>query len=174
MQRHGSHDTLQSLIDPRVGCTYPSNVMKKLIIVLLIVLTAGSAFALDIYNWDTNLVAAQEEAATEGKDLFVYFAGSDWCGWCDRFHREILTTSRFESYLDENFVPVLIDFPRDIQQTQEQKEANETLAVRMGIEGFPTVIILDENGDELGRLGYLPGGPNNYISEVRSIVRNNS
>lgn len=148
--------------------------MKKLMFVLLIALTAGSAFALDIYNWDTNLMAAQEDAATEGKNLFVYFAGSDWCGWCDRFHREILTTSRFEGYLEENFVPVLIDFPRDIQQTEEQKEANEALAVRMGIEGFPTVIIMDGNGNELGRLGYLPGGPNNYISEVRSLVRANS
>ncbi len=147
--------------------------MKKLTTFLAILLIAGSASALDIYNWDTDLEAAQAVAEAEGMDLFVYFAGSDWCGWCDRFHKEILTTSRFESYLDENFVPVLIDFPRGIEQSEELKAANEVLARRMGVQGFPTIILMDAEGDELGRLGYLPGGPNNYIAEVRTIMRSN-
>lgn len=148
--------------------------MKKLYLILAILMIAGSASALDIYTWDTNLEAAQAVAEVEGKHLFVYFAGSDWCGWCERFHNEVLTTSRFESYLNESFVPVLIDFPRGIEQTEALKEDNQALAQRMGIEGFPTVVLLDAEGNELGRLGYLPGGPNNYISEVRSIIRTNS
>ncbi|MFP4430279.1 MAG: thioredoxin family protein [Spirochaetaceae bacterium] len=148
--------------------------MKRLIILLSILLIAGSVSALDIYTWDTNLESAQAVADVEGKHLFVYFAGSDWCGWCDRFHKEILTTSRFESYLDESFVPVLIDFPRGIEQTEQLKADNQALAQRMGIEGFPTVVFLDAQGTEIGRLGYLPGGPNNYISEVRSIIKADS
>jgi protein disulfide-isomerase len=148
--------------------------MKKVITILAILLIAGSASALDIYTWNTNLEAAQAVAEVEGKHLFVYFAGSDWCGWCDRFHNEVLTTSRFESYLDESFVPVLIDFPRGIEQTEQLKADNQVVARRMGIEGFPTVVLMDAEGKELGRLGYLPGGPNNYISEVRSIIRANS
>lgn len=147
--------------------------MKKLTTFLAILLIAGSASALDIYTWDTNLEAAQAVAEVEGKNLFVYFAGSDWCGWCDRFHKEVLTTSRFESYIDENFVPVLIDFPRGIDQSEELQADNEALARRMGVEGFPTVILMNAEGNELGRLGYLPGGPNNYIAEVRSIIRSN-
>ncbi|MFW5843986.1 MAG: thioredoxin family protein [Spirochaetota bacterium] len=148
--------------------------MKRLIILLSILLIAGSVSALDIYTWDTNLESAQAVADVEGKHLFVYFAGSDWCGWCDRFHKEILTTSRFESYLDESFVPVLIDFPRGIEQTEQLKADNQALAQRMGIEGFPTVVFLDAQGTEIGRLGHLPGGPNNYISEVRSIIKADS
>ncbi len=147
--------------------------MKKLTTLLAILLIAGSASALDIYTWNTNLEAAQAVAEVEGKDLFVYFAGSDWCGWCDRFHKEILTTSRFESYLDENFVPVLIDFPREIEQSEELKSDNQVLARRLGVQGFPTIVLMDSEGNELGRLGYLPGGPNNYIAEVRSVVRSN-
>ncbi len=147
--------------------------MKKLTTLLAILLIAGSASALDIYTWNTNLEAAQAVAGVEGKDLFVYFAGSDWCGWCDRFHKEILTTSRFESYLDENFVPVLIDFPREIEQSEELEADNQVLARRLGVQGFPTIVLMDSEGNELGRLGYLPGGPNNYIAEVRSVVRSN-
>jgi protein disulfide-isomerase len=147
--------------------------MKKLTTLLAILLIAGSASALDIYTWNTNLEAAQAVAEVEGKDLFVYFAGSDWCGWCDRFHKEILTTSRFESYLDENFVPVLIDFPREIEQSEELEADNQVLARRLGVQGFPTIVLMDSEGNELGRLGYLPGGPNNYIAEVRSVVRSN-
>ena len=147
--------------------------MKKLTTLLAILLIAGSASALDIYTWNTNLEAAQAVAEVEGKDLFVYFAGSDWCGWCDRFHKEILTTSRFESYLDENFVPVLIDFPREIEQSEELEADNQVLARRLGVQGFPTIVLMDSEGNELGRLGYLPGGPNNYIAQVRSVVRSN-
>lgn len=141
---------------------------------MAILLIAGSASALDIYTWDTNLEAAQAAAEVEGKHLFVYFAGSDWCGWCDRFHKEVLTTSRFRSYLEEGFVPVLIDFPRGIEQSERLKADNQDLARRLGIEGFPTVVLMDSEGKELGRLGYLPGGPNNYISQVRSIMRADS
>ncbi len=148
--------------------------MKKLLLTLLVVFVASTVAALDIYDWSTDLDDARSTAADQDKNVFVYFAGSDWCGWCKRLHDEVLTTSRFTGYLRENFVPVLVDFPRGIEQSEELMMRNRLLAESMEIEGFPTVVLVDPNGDEIGRLGYLPGGPTNYIAEVRTILRSQS
>ena len=54
-------------------------------------------------------------------------------------------------------------------QSLEEKAANRKLAERYGIYGFPTIVILDSNGKELGELGYRPGGPKPFIAAIEKL-----
>ena len=48
--------------------------------------------------WDDDFEAAKARAAKEKKDVFVYFSGSDWCGWCLLVKRDVLDKDAFADY----------------------------------------------------------------------------
>jgi len=144
--------------------------VRRVIIASFLLLIALAAWG-DIYEWETDLEAAQQQAAEEDKYVFLYFAGSDWCGWCQRFKQEILDTRPFNEYSEANLVPVLIDFPRQREQSAEQEAYNRRLFEQYGVEGFPTVFLLSPGGETVLRTGYRQGGPANYVSHLQDAVQ---
>lgn len=121
--------------------------------------------------WETDLSAALKTAKTEKKLVLVDFTGSDWCPWCIKLHKEVFEKSDFTTYAKANFVLVEIDFPRKSEQSVEVKKANQALAGKYNIEGYPTVLVLDAEGKELKRLGYEPGGPKPFIEQLSAIKK---
>ena len=71
-----------------------------------------------------------EEAKKSDRHVFLFFTGSDWCGWCKRLVREILATPEFTRYADDNLVLVKLDFPHKKPQPASVKAQNEQLAQR--------------------------------------------
>ncbi|MFN2310654.1 MAG: thioredoxin family protein [Spirochaetia bacterium] len=124
-----------------------------------------------IYDWETNLEQAAVQAEQENKQILVFFAGSDWCGWCDRLIVEVIETDRFQTFLDSYVVPVLIDFPRNIPISPERQEYNQELARRFAVSGYPTVFILDSSEAMRLRTGYRQGGADSYITHLLPAVR---
>ena len=118
-------------------------------------------------KWTSNYQTALNTAKATGKKVFLLFTGSDWCIWCKRLEGEILSTPEFASYAAENLVLVKLDFPREIPQTEALKAQNQQLAQAYGIQGFPTVILLNNAGKPVGSLGYLKGGPQPFLAELR-------
>ena len=45
------------------------------------------------------------------------------------------------------------------------------LAEKYKIEGYPTVIVLDGNGQKVGELGYQEGGPQPFIAELQKLKK---
>ncbi|MFW5728229.1 MAG: thioredoxin family protein [bacterium] len=145
--------------------------MKRLALgALLAFLVVGAGSAADVFDWTTDLDAALEQAAEEERAVFVYFAGTDWCGWCHRLMDEVLHTTPFQEYAEEALVPVLIDFPRDREQSAEERSANNDLAREYRITGFPRIVLLSPSEEVILETGYLPGGPANYIDQLRSAI----
>ena len=120
-------------------------------------------------EWTTDYNAASAQAKTEGKLIFLFFTGSDWCGWCKRLDREILSTSEFRNFAREELFLVKLDFPRNYPQTAVLKQQNEKLAKQYGIRGFPTVIVLNSKGKKVASLGYQEGGPGPFIAELKRL-----
>lgn len=121
--------------------------------------------------WFTSMSQAQEAARKEKKVIFVDFTGSDWCPWCVRLHDEVLNQPAFKEYAAKNLVLLLVDFPRDKVQTKEQKEANNALAQKYGIRGFPTILILNSDGKVLAKTGYRRGGASAYVNHLKNILK---
>ena len=66
---------------------------------------------------------------------------------------------------------VLIDFPREKSEQSEalQKQNNE-LAKQYTVRGFPTVLILNQEGKLIDKTGYQRGGAENYIKHIKALI----
>lgn len=146
-------------------------VLSGVMALLLLPSVSPAARATDIYSWETDLDTALALAGAENRVVFAYFAGSDWCGWCMRLKAEVLDTELFRDFSRRFVVPVLIDFPRELPQSEALAEANQRHAEHYRVQGFPAVLLLDPNGAVLFRTGYVAGGPGNYVSHLLPYVR---
>lgn len=121
-------------------------------------------------TWLTSLDEAKAQAAARKVPILVDFSGSDWCGWCIRLEKEVFSKAAFKDYAKDNLVLLLVDFPRRSDQSDEVKRANQALAERFRVEGFPTILLLDAEGKELARTGYQEGGADGYIAHLKSLL----
>ena len=140
--------------------------------VLLGLLVAAPAFAGE--GWVDDYDKAVEKAKAEGKDLLVDFTGSDWCGWCIKLHDEVFQHEEtFLTHARKQYVLVALDFPKnpEIKAKVPNPERNEELRKKLGVGGFPTILLMNVDGDVFGRAGYKPGGPEKYwdhLTELRA------
>ncbi len=118
-------------------------------------------------EWTTDHAAAVAAAQGTGRKVLLLFTGTDWCSWCKRLEGEILDTPEFKDYAREHLVLVKLDFPRRLPQSEELKAQNRRLQQQYGIEGYPTVVVLNDSGAETGRVGYVRGGPGAFLPQLR-------
>jgi len=130
----------------------------------------GQSASSDDLNWNGNLEKAIEQAKKENKAVLVNFTGSDWCIWCKRLSAEVFDQKEFEEYAEKSLVLVMLDFPKDIAQTQEIKEYNNKLAQKYGIQGFPTILLINGNGQLVAQTGYQPGGAAKYVEHLKAYL----
>ncbi len=140
----------------------------KTLLSLALVLTSMVAVHAD---WTTDYKAALATAKTQKKLVLLDFTGSDWCGYCKLLDKEVFTQKSFQDFADKNYVLVTVDFPQEKQLPDDVKTQNDALGKQFGIDGYPTLIVLDANGKELGRQeGYDPGsGPDAVVSKLKSF-----
>ena len=143
--------------------------MKKIAVGLLAcwaVLQAGAAEL----EWLTDLPRAEAKAKAENKVVLMDFTGSDWCGWCIKFDKEVFDTKAFKDYAEKNLVLVKLDFPHKKPQSAELKKANAALGKKYGVDGYPTFVVLNSDGKEIGRqVGYTSGGPKAFIAKLEKF-----
>ena len=121
-------------------------------------------------TWLSDYKKAQQEAKASNKFLLLDFTGSDWCGWCKRLEQEILSQSQFENYARENLVLLEVDFPRAKPQSPELRKQNQELAQQYQIEGFPTIVVLNGDGQKLWQYdGYFPDGLTAFIAQLEKL-----
>jgi protein disulfide-isomerase len=133
--------------------------------------TSAASSASGESTWMTDQPAALAKAKAEGKTVLLDFTGSDWCIWCKRLDAEVFSQPEFKSYAEKNLVLVKLDFPRSTPQPAAEKRQNQGLAERYKIEGFPTIIVLNANGDKVGELGYMEGGAGPWLAELKKITK---
>ena len=143
--------------------------MKKLLALGCFLFASLALQAAEPSGWTTDYKAALEQAKTDDRRVFLFFTGSDWCSWCKRLNREILSTPEFQKFASEKLVLVELDFPRSKAQPAAVKAQNAKLAQQFRIEGYPTVVILDSTGKKVGELGYQEGGPAPFIDAIRQM-----
>jgi thioredoxin-related protein len=145
--------------------------MKRLLgLVVMAWFTLGFAHAAEA-AWLTDYQEAKKQAAAENKPLVVNFTGSDWCIWCVRLDKEVFSQPEFVEYAKDNVVLLKLDFPRGKPQSAAEKKQNEELAGTFGVEGFPTIIVLDAEAKPVGKLGYQKGGAAKWIESLEKVTK---
>lgn len=139
-------------------------------------LATSSALAADGSKWYADFDEAQKAAKAEGKDLFVDFTGSDWCGWCIKLHEEVFDHESWQKGVAGDYVLVALDFPSgdEAKAKVPNPERNQELAELYGIRGYPTIMLMTAEGEVFAQTGYQAGGPEKYLehmAELRSTGR---
>lgn len=124
-------------------------------------------------KWLTDLDEAQKVATKEKKAILVDFTGSDWCGWCIRLKKEVFDEKAFE-VASKDFIFVELDFPRGKKLAPELKAKNDALAKKFNVQGFPTIMLLNAQGEAFAQTGYEEGGPANYLKSLAVFLKSNN
>ncbi|HEX7260216.1 MAG TPA: thioredoxin family protein [Luteolibacter sp.] len=130
-----------------------------------------NAVTADVFKWETDLEVAKKRAKDEKKEILVDFTGSDWCGWCIRLKKEVFDQPEFQEYAKKHLIMVELDFPRKKKLPAKETAENEKLSQEFKVDGFPTVLLLNERGKEIGRTGYQKGGPANYVEHLKGLLK---
>ena len=154
--------------------------MKKILVIAFLTLTSMSMQAQEELTWHTDLSKATDISIKENKPMFLFFTGSDWCGWCIRLQKEVFKTPEFIKWAKENVVLVELDFPRKNEQTDAVKMQNAQLQQQLQVRGYPTVWFVSAaktaeakvNLTALGSTGYVAGGPKVWIDGANQIIQN--
>ena len=82
----------------------------------------------------------------------------------------MLSKSEFIEYAAKNLVLVELDFPQKKQLPAKLEKANKSLKSKYNVNGFPTFVVLDSQGKEVGRQeGYAKGGPSAFIAKLEGF-----
>ena len=153
--------------------------MKKILVIAFLTLTTMSLQAQEGLTWHTDMTKAADISIKENKPLFLFFTGSDWCGWCIRLQKEVFKTPEFVKWAKENVILVELDFPRKNEQTEAVKLQNAQLQQQLQVRGYPTVWFVSAtktadakvNLNALGSSGYVAGGPQVWIDGANQIIK---
>jgi thioredoxin-related protein len=99
-------------------------------------------------DWPSDYAKALATAKAQNKRVLLDFTGSDWCGPCIQFKKQVFSRPDFTAYAERHLVLVELDYPQRKQQPPQLVKQNERLAKQYRIEekGYPTVVLLDPNG----------------------------
>lgn len=153
--------------------------MKYLIIGLIATLSFSAQAQDAAAVWQTDMAAAVDISIKEKKPLFLFFTGSDWCGWCRRLQNEVFSQPQFQKWAKEKVVLVELDFPRGKQLDPETQAQNVELAQMFEVRGYPTVWLVTASREntqvslgKLGSTGYVAGGADVWLQAANQILGN--
>jgi len=121
-------------------------------------------------QWFDDYRAGMQQAQKEHKPVFLYFTGSDWCGWCKKLDQEVLSQPDFARAVGSKFVFVKLDFPMNRSGSDASVQQNLQLKQQYGVTGFPTVVLIDAKGNFLAETGYRSGGARSYASYIEQLM----
>ncbi len=137
--------------------------MNKLGMLLLAALLAAGSAQAEIKFLRGPLDEAITRARTEKKPVMIDFI-TDWCRWCDTLDARTYSDAGVADYINGTVVPIKID---------AEKGEGIAIAKKYGVRAYPTILLINANGDEIDRLlGYMPPEP--FLKTVKGYVTGES
>jgi thioredoxin-related protein len=145
--------------------------MKKIALSLLVCWVVWQVNAAE-EDWLTDFSKARAQAKTDHKMVLMDFNGSDWCAPCKDLRKNVLSSPEFLEYAKKNLVLVDVDFPKHKELPAGQQQANDALAQKYGVEGFPTIVVLNSDGKEIKKSsGYDGQNAKQFIAELQKLQK---
>lgn len=119
-------------------------------------------------EWWEDFMQAVRVAQKQNRPILMNFTGSDWSPPCERWQEQILATPEFADFAAEHLILLELDFPKFKEQVPDVVQQNQVLQAVFAVDGFPTLILLEPDGEEIERMsGVLPQGPREFITWLR-------
>lgn len=132
-------------------------------------------------EWITNARKARAIAAQSRRTILMAFTGLKWCPYCQKQEEEVFDTQAFKDYARYNLVLLRVDFPQEEKASPDAepaaqkgpvdvvKKERDELADRYNVRGFPTNIVLNAASQKIATFGYLKGGPDVILSQMKAV-----
>jgi protein disulfide-isomerase len=143
--------------------------LKKLALTVALLSIASSLTFAAPGEWREDYEEALAEAKEQNKHVLLVFTGSDWCGTCQFMDKNVYSKAAFTDYASENLVLVELDFPKKKSQSKKIKAQNEELRQKFDVDGYPTLVVLDADGEKVGELGPMET-PAELVKELKAIT----
>lgn len=133
--------------------------MKKLL--LLLALTISSfALSAQVKFESGTLRSLIEKASAENKLIFVD-CYAVWCGPCKQMDANVFPRKDVGDFMNSNFINAKFDM---------EKGEGLSIAKKYNISSYPTFLILNKRGEEVGRLVGSSDGPE-FINRVQDALK---
>ncbi|WP_298512484.1 thioredoxin family protein [uncultured Kordia sp.] len=117
----------------------------------------GKHVKTDSHNlrWYLDYQKAKKVSIELEKPMLLFFTGSDWCGACIELEKNYFSKNAFVK-IAQNYVLVELDFPsKEALVRKDYIDDYMMLRKKYNAKAFPTVILLDDKGNVIGRVsGY--------------------
>lgn len=115
-----------------------------LVALVIVVMFHNAGMAAEL-KWGNDLKKAAAESQATGKPILITFTAS-WCHYCHKLLDETFTNQELIARVNEYFVPVVLD-----------ADENERAVELLGIEAFPSTVVISPELNVLGRIkGFHP------------------
>lgn len=119
----------------------------KYIYLIVLIFATVNLFANDIEFTKGTYAEILSKAKSENKVIMIDFY-TDWCKWCVELEKKVYTNPEVADFANKYQINWKID---------AEKGEGVELAKRYQVSGYPTIVFVDPNGDEIDRIiGYLP------------------
>ncbi len=156
--------------------------MKKFLVIVALLLVALSAVscksdaagkaasgaAVNEGQW-LSFDQALAKGAADGKYIVVDFY-TDWCKWCKVLDEKTYPDPAVQAIFAKSFALAKVNPEKDgSYQYKGKTYSNADLAKEFNVQGFPTSVFLDKDGNVCGSFaGYVP--PESYVKILTFIA----
>ena len=125
-------------------------------------------------GWFCDYDDAMEKAQVNGKAVAVFFHSSDNNN-SRKFKTERMENSKFKNKMRDRLLIVYLDYPDNAEtskdrRNRDQVQHNRRIADKFHVSNYPTVIILDPSGSEIGRLDTNSNSISTFVEKADKIV----
>ena len=122
-------------------------------------------YASQSINWLRSYAESVALSQSTGKPIAILFTGTGWCPACMKLERLVLNHPEFTQAVAQRFVFLKAEFP-DYSEAAVMASPYKPLLDRYGVNAFPTIIVVNANGQMLFTVNYREGGPQLYAQEL--------
>lgn len=116
-------------------------------------------------NWARSYSEAVALSQSTSKPIAILFTGTGWCPACMKLERTVLNHPEFAQAVSQRFVFLKAEFP-DYSEPAVMASPYKPLLDRYGVNTFPTIVVINVNGQLLYKVHYHEGGPQAYAREL--------
>lgn len=116
---------------------------------------------ISFFSGSFNQALSKAQAGGENPQLIFFDCYTSWCGPCKRMATQLFTLPEAGDFFNKNFINIKIDM---------EKGEGVELAKKYAIAMYPTFLILDKHGKEIGRLAGASLTLNDFIERVKEAM----
>jgi len=122
-------------------------------------------------EWSTDYEAALAEAKKQKKVIVANF-DAEWQEGCRKQKLEVFLKPEFTDWAKKNVILLKVEFPGPSQKPlpDDLKKQNDMLSAKYKVEKYPTTVFINTDGESIGTLGTVVGGPNPWTKRASEII----